>query len=135
MQAMVKCAKCGAMVPPERAFCPNCHEPMEAEETRRKGRAIDNMAATVVGFSLNDLNQDKFGGTQMLSKEELKQAQANIQQDTPRAAKPAPQAEVVQQTGQAAGSNKTALIIGGVIVVVGLLALVVLFFVGTGAFR
>lgn len=135
MQAMVKCAKCGAMVPPERAFCPNCHEPMEVEEQRRSARPIENMAATVVGFSLNDLNDNKLGGTQMLSREELKKMNAPAAPEPPRAERPAPPAEVVHQTGAAASKNKTALIIGGIIVVVGLLALVVLFLVGTGVLR
>ena len=53
MQEMVKCAGCSAMVPPQKAFCSNCGAPMEAEEEQREKRGIENMAQTVIGFSLD----------------------------------------------------------------------------------
>ena len=53
MQEMVKCAGCSAMVPPQKAFCSNCGAPMEAEEQQREKRGIENMAQTVIGFSLD----------------------------------------------------------------------------------
>ena len=57
MQEMVKCGGCSAMVPPQKSFCPNCGAPMELEEERRGNRGIENMAQTVIGVSLKQMEQ------------------------------------------------------------------------------
>jgi predicted nucleic acid-binding Zn ribbon protein len=45
---MKKCKHCGTFVPAEKAFCPNCSEPMEEEETsNRAGSFSSDMMATI----------------------------------------------------------------------------------------
>jgi hypothetical protein len=43
-----KCKHCGAFVPAEKAFCPNCSEPMETEETSHRPHSFSSdMMATI----------------------------------------------------------------------------------------
>jgi len=43
-----KCGNCGAIVPAEKAFCPNCSEPMEAEETPDRADSMSSeMMSTI----------------------------------------------------------------------------------------
>jgi predicted nucleic acid-binding Zn ribbon protein len=45
---MNKCQHCGTFVPAEKAFCPNCSEPMEPEETPNRAHSFSNeMMATI----------------------------------------------------------------------------------------
>jgi hypothetical protein len=45
---MNKCQHCGAFVPAEKAFCPNCSEPMEAEDTSHRAHSFSSdMMATI----------------------------------------------------------------------------------------
>ena len=45
---MNKCRHCGAFVPVEKAFCPNCSEPMEPEEApNRAASSSSDMMATL----------------------------------------------------------------------------------------
>lgn len=48
MSEMNKCRHCGAFVPVEKAFCPNCSEPMEPEEApNRPASFSSDMMATM----------------------------------------------------------------------------------------
>ncbi|HYG79059.1 MAG TPA: zinc ribbon domain-containing protein [Pyrinomonadaceae bacterium] len=43
-----KCGNCGAVVPAEKAFCPNCSEPMEPEEAPDRAAAMSSeMMSTI----------------------------------------------------------------------------------------
>ena len=45
---MNKCQHCGVFVPAEKAFCPNCSEPMEPEETPNRAHSFSSdMLATL----------------------------------------------------------------------------------------
>jgi uncharacterized Zn finger protein (UPF0148 family) len=45
---MNKCRHCGTFVPVEKAFCPNCSEPIEPEEApNRAATSTDDMMATM----------------------------------------------------------------------------------------
>lgn len=141
MEQMVECAGCHAMVPPAKAFCPNCGEPMEAEEQRRSNRGIENMAQTVIGVSLSQLQTPEPEAAPASPPPAA--AQPAPLQTPPVAAPPAtpappPVAEkpaaapVAQPTPSSGGSKAPLFIIGGIVVVVILLALLValLFFAG-----
>lgn len=48
MSEMNKCQHCGAFVPAEKAFCPNCSEPMEAEDSSHRAHSFSSdMMATI----------------------------------------------------------------------------------------
>ena len=48
MSEMNKCQHCGTFVPAEKAFCPNCSEPMEPEETSNRAHSFSSdMLATI----------------------------------------------------------------------------------------
>ena len=48
MSEMNKCQNCGTFVPAEKAFCPNCSEPMEPEETPNRAHSFSSdMLATI----------------------------------------------------------------------------------------
>ena len=48
MSEMKQCTHCKAFVPAEKAFCPNCSEPMEEEETPDRAHAFgSDMMATI----------------------------------------------------------------------------------------
>jgi hypothetical protein len=45
---MNKCQHCGTFVPSEKAFCPNCSEPMEAEDTSHHAHSFSSdMMSTI----------------------------------------------------------------------------------------
>ena len=43
-----KCQHCGSLVPAEKAFCPNCSEPMEPEETPERETYISGEMMTTI---------------------------------------------------------------------------------------
>lgn|GEM_PF-2892820 len=48
MPEMNKCQHCGTFVPAEKAFCPNCSEPMEAEDTSHRAHSFSSdMMSTI----------------------------------------------------------------------------------------
>lgn len=48
MSEMIKCQHCGAFVPSEKAFCPNCSEPMEPEEKPNRAHSFSSdMLSTI----------------------------------------------------------------------------------------
>ena len=48
MSEMNKCQNCGTFVPAEKAFCPNCSEPMEAEDSSHRPHSFSSdMMATI----------------------------------------------------------------------------------------
>jgi len=45
---MIQCQHCGAFVPAEKAFCPNCSEPMEVEEKSNRSHSFSSdMMSTI----------------------------------------------------------------------------------------
>jgi hypothetical protein len=133
MQEMVKCAGCGAMVPPQKAFCPNCGAAMGEEEMTREKKGIENMAQTVIGVSLNDL-----GKTQILSKPPVPEAKPPV---TPpvESAKPVPPPVVNKDERVAVGANNSSgnskialIVIAGIVILFVLLALLAGVLVMTG---
>src|SRR2546423_14603432 len=45
---MIKCQHCGTFVPAEKAFCPNCSEPMELEEKSNRNHSFSSdMMSTI----------------------------------------------------------------------------------------
>src|SRR5947199_10830783 len=45
---MIKCQHCGTFVPAEKAFCPNCSEPMEVEEKSNRNHSFSSdMMSTI----------------------------------------------------------------------------------------
>ncbi|MEO6392100.1 MAG: hypothetical protein ABIP75_09635 [Pyrinomonadaceae bacterium] len=46
---MAICRVCGADAPPEKAWCPQCNQPLEPEAKRRIDREIDTFAGTLAG--------------------------------------------------------------------------------------
>src|SRR5947209_668664 len=45
---MIKCQHCGTFVPAEKAFCPNCSEPMEVEEGPNRAHSFSaDMMSTI----------------------------------------------------------------------------------------
>lgn len=48
MAEMNKCKRCGVFVPAEKAFCPNCSEPMEEEQTPDRANSFSSdMMSTI----------------------------------------------------------------------------------------
>lgn len=45
---MNHCRNCGALVPAEKAWCPQCNEPVEAEARRTVEREMDSFAGTLI---------------------------------------------------------------------------------------
>jgi hypothetical protein len=136
MQQMVKCpnAACGVMVPEAKSFCPNCGQSMEAEEKRTSGRAMDNMAATVVGFSLSQL---KDGGTQMLTLPQDSVPEQKAPQPAPAAPQPKPVSTPVPAAPptDGGGSKTTFIVVGVGVALLILLALLVVALIGLGVIK
>ncbi|MDT5060240.1 MAG: Double zinc ribbon [Acidobacteriota bacterium] len=133
MPEMNKCQHCGTFVPAEKAFCPNCSEPMEPEETPNRAHSFSNeMMATI--------RDDPEKYRQMLAppvkKQEPKPAEsrtpepiptpAPVQQQPPVAGYNYPQAPPVPLPA-AKSSNKGYLIFGISVVVILVLLFVILF--------
>jgi hypothetical protein len=126
---MVKCAGCGALVPPQKALCPNCGAAMGEEEMTREKKGIENMAQTVIGVSLNDL-----GKTQILSKPPVPEAKPPVE-----SAKPVPPPVVNKDERAAVGANNSSgnskialIVIAGIVILFVLLALLAGVLVMTG---
>jgi hypothetical protein len=86
-----KCGNCGAIVPAEKAFCPNCSEPMEPEEA-------PNRAASMSSEMMSTVRDDPESYKELLDR--LKKDRAAARQNSsgpnpvtpqaPQAAPPAP---------------------------------------------
>lgn len=85
MTETTKCTNCGAMVPAEKAFCPNCSEPMEAEEAPNRA---DSMSSDMISTVRDDPESYK----ELLDKLKADRAAARQQAQAPGPAQPAPQA-------------------------------------------
>jgi predicted nucleic acid-binding Zn ribbon protein len=134
---MIKCQNCGTLVPAEKAFCPNCSEPMEVEEKSNRNSFSSDMMSTI--------RDDPEKYKEMLR--DLKQKQQQQQPPPPLLASTAqaahPPSPPVMNTGQPAsqpvagynqwqaappapapqGNSKRAFILG--ISVVALLAIII----------
>ncbi|HKQ53860.1 MAG TPA: hypothetical protein VJT74_15910, partial [Pyrinomonadaceae bacterium] len=51
MTETTKCTNCGEFVPAEKAFCPNCSEPMEPEEAANR---VDSMSSEMMSTVRDD---------------------------------------------------------------------------------
>jgi hypothetical protein len=92
---MNKCKHCGTFVPAEKAFCPNCSEPMEPEETPNRAHSFSSdMLATI--------RDDPEKYRQMLAPPVKKQQPAPAETKTPE---PAPTPAQVQPPPPVVGSN------------------------------
>jgi hypothetical protein len=131
---MNKCQHCGAFVPAEKAFCPNCSEPMEAEDTSHRAHSFSSdMMAT-----LRD-DPEKYRHLLVPSaKKQQQPAQAEAQRPAP-APNPAPVQQQQPVVGfnypqsaniplpPAKSNNRSYLILGISIVVILVLLFVILF--------
>jgi ribosomal protein L32 len=116
LSEMNKCRNCGAFVPIEKAFCPNCSEPIEPEEA-------PNRAATASSDMMSTMRDDPEHYKELLLALKKKSAEAVAQTPeaspantaAPVAGYSAPQ--MVNDAMPPAGSNKSrlALIIGAVV--------------------
>jgi hypothetical protein len=85
---MNKCQHCGTFVPAEKAFCPNCSEPMEPEDTSNRAHSFSSdMLATI--------RDDPEKYRQMLQPPVKKQQPATAEPKPPKPA-PAPPPPVVR---------------------------------------
>jgi hypothetical protein len=85
-----KCGNCGAIVPAEKAFCPNCSEPMEPEEA-------PNRAASMSSEMMSTVRDDPESYKELLERLKKDRAAAKKNpsgpvQATPQAPQPAPTA-------------------------------------------
>src|SRR3954463_3356931 len=75
---MIKCQNCGTFVPAEKAFCPNCSEPMEMEEKSNRNHSFSSdMMSTIRD------DPEKY-------REMLKQIKSPVKKQPPAAAPPPP---------------------------------------------
>jgi hypothetical protein len=126
---MNKCRHCGAFVPVEKAFCPNCSEPMEPEEA-------PNRASSSTSDMMSTLRDDPEQYREILQMLKKKPAAGAVEapSSTPDPARAAPSAVAAYNTPQVApniappAKNKgnRALIIGTLSVLV---LLVILLFI------
>lgn len=91
---MNKCQRCGAFVPVEKAFCPNCSEPMEPEEA-------PDRAATTSSEMMSTIRDDPEGYRDALS--QLKKKPAAAEEEWPAHAPSAPEVSGYSQPGYAPG--------------------------------
>src|SRR3954467_13501333 len=87
---MIKCQNCGTFVPAEKAFCPNCSEPMEVEEKSNRNHSFSSdMMSTIrddpekYRWLLRDLTKKK-------KQQKHRSSPAPKQVSTPAAAAPQP---------------------------------------------
>ena len=85
MTETTKCKNCGAMVPAEKAFCPNCSEPMEAEQA-------PNRADSMNSDMMSTVRDDPESYKELLDRLKASRAAAKQQAQAPGPAQPAPQA-------------------------------------------
>lgn len=79
MSEMNKCRHCGAFVPFEKAFCPNCSEPIEPEEA-------PNRAATSSSDMMSTMRDDPENYREMLADLKKKRAAAKTEPAQPTTA-------------------------------------------------
>ena len=119
-----KCTNCGASVPAEKAFCPNCSEPMEPEEAADR---VDAMSSEMMSTVQDDPESYK----QLLDRLKQGRAAARQQAQAPGPTEAAPPA-AYNRTPAApaypappAKSGKLALVLG--LAAAALLIIVLLF--------
>jgi predicted nucleic acid-binding Zn ribbon protein len=128
---MNKCQHCGAFVPVEKAFCPNCSEPMEPEEA-------PNRAASSSSDMMATLRDDPAQYKELLDMlKKKKSAAAGVEAPTPApdSARAAPSVVAFSAPSQVAADvappakNKSnlALIIGAVSILILLFVLLLIF--------
>lgn len=130
---MNKCQHCGVFVPAEKAFCPNCSEPMEAEERPNRAHSFssDNLMATIRD------DPEKYRQVLMPPVKQQQQtppAEAALKQPAPDPARVAPSIPGFSYPDAASippppakSGNKSSLILGISAVVIVVLVLVLLF--------
>ena len=133
MTEMNQCRHCGEFVPVEKAFCPNCSEPIEPEE-------MPNRAASSSSDMLATMRDDPEKYRDLLPKKAKRPAEAAAPQPvaapvTPSAPAPAPPpptapvmdyaAKTAPEFAPPAKSNKLFLILGIGAVVILILLLVI----------
>jgi hypothetical protein len=132
---MNKCQHCGTFVAAEKAFCPNCSEPMEAEDTSHRAHSFSSdMMSTI----RDDPEKYRNLLTPPVKKQEQQPAQTEAQtrapDPNPVRSKP-PAADVGFKYPEAASippppansNNRSYLILGISIVVILVLLFVILF--------
>src|SRR5438128_2709606 len=78
---MIKCQNCGTFVPAEKAFCPNCSEPMEVEEKSNRNHSFSSdMMSTIRD------DPEKY--------KELLKLKASVKKQAPAPPSPPPAAQV-----------------------------------------
>ena len=127
MTEMNKCQRCGAFVPVEKAFCPNCSEPMEPEEA-------PNRADTLSSEMMSTIRDDPESYRELLAEIKQKKAEAAGQaQPDPGTAHGAPPVSGYNLPGITPGiaprakSNKPYLVLGIVSVILLIIIFVTLF--------
>lgn len=99
MTETTKCTNCGAIVAAEKAFCPNCSEPMEPEEAANR---VDSMSSEMMSTVRDDpesykellerLKQNRAAARQQAQDPGRAQAAPQPPPPAPQAAQPVPQA-------------------------------------------
>ncbi|HUQ32035.1 MAG TPA: hypothetical protein VM095_07940 [Pyrinomonadaceae bacterium] len=128
MTEMNQCRHCGAFVPVEKAFCPNCSEPIEPEEA-------PNRATTSSSDMMSTLRDDPENYREMLS--DLKKQRAAAKSETAETARAQTTASVVgysvpqvapEQMRQAKSNKRTlGLIIGAISFLILLFVILLIF--------
>jgi hypothetical protein len=119
---MNKCQRCGAFVPVEKAFCPNCSEPMEPEEA-------PNRADTFSSEMMSTIRDDPEGYRDLLAQLKNNPPAAEEGKATPDPAPVAPPVTGYNFPGVAPGiappakSNKPYLVLA----ISGALLLIIVF--------
>ena len=128
---MNKCRNCGTYVPIEKAFCPNCSEPIEPEEA-------PNRAASSSSDMMATMRDDPENYKELLLSLKKKKQPAEAVAETPEASPASAAAPVVgyvvpQMANNAmppARSNKR-----GLVFIIGAVAFLILLFVILMAFK
>jgi hypothetical protein len=123
---MNKCHHCGTFVPVEKAFCPNCSEPMEPEEApNRATTSSSDMMATM----RDDPEHYKELMLDLKKKPATEASSTAPEAQMPKAVPESPPA-VAQSTMSSAASLPPATgSKGGLILVIGVIAVLILIFV------
>ena len=97
MTETTKCTNCGAIVPAEKAFCPNCSEPMEPEEAPDRDASMSSEMMSTVRDDpesykelLERLKQSRAAAKQEAQAPGRAQAAPQAPPQVPQAAEPAP---------------------------------------------
>jgi len=93
-----KCGNCGALVPAEKAFCPNCSEPMEPEEA-------PNRAASLSSEMMSTVRDDPESYKELLDRLKKDRAAAKKNPSGPVQATPQPPPTAAPPAAPPAGYN------------------------------